>query len=918
MNSGSFWLKVLNVYPHEWKVVKRLYLFQFFQGAGIAFFFTSAFAQFLEKFPITELPWVMIYSALLLWVAGFIYTRLEHTMKFRQFNVSVIVVMAASILLLWIANYTLADDWFFYVLMAWFNVLYLLNNMQFWGIAALLFDLRQSKRLFAVISAGDIPAKFIGYTLALIFVPYTGAQNLLLMGAGCMLASIPFFKSIGRSGQLETHHQPHKKTHTKPKGKNISKLVSNIATNTYIRRIAFISLLTSICVILINYGFYGEVRKAYHDDVALASFIAFFYASLRVIAFVTKMVFTSRLTASWGVRQALFITPLGMLLLVGAIVSLSGFSTNEKLIFYLFGVASMLIDVLRTSFNSPVLLTLMQPLPTYERLRAHSIVKGIMEPFASLLSGSFLLILFYLHDRVDLIFLCYVLLAIGLLWLIGVILVNRQYLQILVKTISSRYFSREEFDLNDEDIQQQIKQKMKTASGLEVISILRMLSSKIDPVSEELITELLHHPSQLVKLEALRLIKITSPTIKEKLENLVQGDAETAIKAAAVKTICKVGNKEWDLTEYLAHPDPVMRNAAVTGMTGNTDPTIKEVAERTISYLAKSGEKADKENAIAILGEVKDMYNHPDHSRLIHDTDPSIRDGAIKAVGRSCSKETLVALFSHISSYEKQTLGALLNAGISAMPLLKTEINSDKITAELRDKLIILCGKIGGDKAKKLLLELLIKRPEHSASIIKSLHRCKFSAGANSQKLLETIARMYIVYGVELLYMQKGLAGKDTQYIVLNRSLNQEIQDIREVLLCLFGCLYDRDKISRVKNGLNAHHKDSIANALEIIELTVKKDIGRQFNILFETIDVEQRCNALRTLFTESQFGQVEQVLNRILSEKPIQYYNWTKACSMYISKKYIHPLDIELYKKYLQSENKLLRETALFASASS
>ena len=551
MNAGRFWLKILNVYPHEWKVVRRLYVFQFFQGAGIAFFFTSAFAQFLERFPITELPWVMVYSALLLWIAGWLYTRLEHTLKFHGFNHTIIIVMAASMFLLWIANLKLAGDWFFYLLMAWFNVLYLLNNLQFWGIAALLFDLRQSKRLFAVISAGDIPAKFIGYTLALVFVPYTGAQNLLLMGAGCILLSIPLFKSIIKSGHLEAHHDKHKKTGAKPHGKNIGKLVSNIATNTYIRRIAFISLLTSICVILINYGFYGEVRKAYHDDVELASFIALFYASLRVVAFVTKMVFTSRFTASWGVRQALFITPVGMLLLIGLIVTLSGFSSGEKLIFYLFGVASMLVDVLRTSFNSPVLLTLMQPLPTYERLRAHSIVKGIMDPFASFLSGVFLLVLFYMHDRVDLMFLCYVLLTLGLLWLAGVILVNRQYLKILIKTISSRYFSREEFDLNNEEIQQHIKSKMMKGSELEVISILRMLSSKLDPVSEELIAELLHHSSQQVRIEALRLIKKSTPHIKEKLENLIESEQDSEVKHEAVKTYCKIGDNHWGLIVIL-------------------------------------------------------------------------------------------------------------------------------------------------------------------------------------------------------------------------------------------------------------------------------------------------------------------------------------------------------------------------------
>jgi hypothetical protein len=47
---------------------------------------------------------------------------------------------------------------FLYWMLAWFNVLYLLNNLEFWGIASLLFDVRQSKRLFGLISAGDIPA----------------------------------------------------------------------------------------------------------------------------------------------------------------------------------------------------------------------------------------------------------------------------------------------------------------------------------------------------------------------------------------------------------------------------------------------------------------------------------------------------------------------------------------------------------------------------------------------------------------------------------------------------------------------------------------------------------------------------------------------------------------------------------------
>jgi hypothetical protein len=76
-------------------------------------------------------------------------------------------------------------------MIAWFNMLYLLNNLEFWGITSLLFDVRQSKRLFGLISSGDIPAKFVGYTMALLLVSYIGTANLLWVGFFCMLASLP-------------------------------------------------------------------------------------------------------------------------------------------------------------------------------------------------------------------------------------------------------------------------------------------------------------------------------------------------------------------------------------------------------------------------------------------------------------------------------------------------------------------------------------------------------------------------------------------------------------------------------------------------------------------------------------------------------------------------------------------------------
>ncbi|HEX5669275.1 MAG TPA: hypothetical protein VFX73_10755, partial [Chitinophagaceae bacterium] len=209
MLTKKFWLRLLNVDQGEWWVVKNLMILQFLQGAGIAFFFTASFASFLEKFPITELPFVMIGAAFLLWIFGWLYNKAEHALSFPKLVVSLTVLMALSFIVFRLFAYRSQDGIFLYLMLAWFHVLYLLNNLQFWGIATIIFDLRQSKRLFGLISSGDIPAKFVGYTLAYYVIGIVGKMNMLYMGAACLLGSIPFMIKIIRSGKLHIAHQDH-------------------------------------------------------------------------------------------------------------------------------------------------------------------------------------------------------------------------------------------------------------------------------------------------------------------------------------------------------------------------------------------------------------------------------------------------------------------------------------------------------------------------------------------------------------------------------------------------------------------------------------------------------------------------------------------------------------------------------------
>lgn len=108
--------------------------------------------------------------------------------------------------------------------------------------------------------------------------------------------------------------------------------------------------------------------------------------------------------------------------------------------------------------------------------------------------------------------------------------------------------------------------------------------------------------------------------------------------------------------------------------------------------------------------------------------------------------------------------------------------------------------------------------------------------------------------------------------------------------------------------------KESVANAMELIDMIVKKELAVPFNKLYEPADIEYRSSSLKNLLPSNKVSQAQDILSKILEEKPIQYNVWTKACSMYISKKTNTAITPGIIEKFIHSENILLKETALYA----
>lgn len=912
MSKRPFLQNLLNVRPAEWKVVSQLFWLQFFMGTGIAFFFTASFSHFLEKFSASQLAWVMIISSPLLFLTGWIFTKFEHRFHLTRVGTIVIILMAISILTFQLSSNWIKGDWFYYLTFAWYYVLYLASNLCFWSITSTLFDVRQSKRLFAVISGGDIPAKFIGYTMAYFFVHTVGPLNLLWPAFAFMLGSLPFLYQLSRSGVVHHHHHTDHAVEF-VQGRGLKVFVKRYTLNTLIRRLAVLTFIISACLAIINYAFYSEVKEENHDNKKLSNFIILFMAASQIIALLVKIIFTGRIVSSIGIKKSLLITPLVLLGLLIIIVSAQFVASESNLVFYAFGGAAIAVEVLRTTITNPVFLTVMQPLNPNARSKAHAIVKGIMDPFAFLFAGILLIIINNLNPGNELLTLCYILAFFGISWIVSILLVNRSYHHTLLKAISSRFFSQDEFKLSDEELREQILKKIETGNETEIINILQMLNSQISGGSKEIIFKLLDHPSDNIKKVTLLLIQTRNiKGAEEKLKFLADHDTNKEIQILAVQSLCKEQNEHHYLKHYLHHHDAGIKAAALIGMLKSNDKENHQYAEDIITDLLQSEHTKDKHTALQVLTEVKDLYCHP-HLASLFTNDRSLRLAAFKAIGESATPLLMERVMTYFREHPLHVGTSLQAAGEKSIPLILKKVFSNDTSAFLKEKLITVLGKIGGQKAQSTLFELLDKYPSYAGTIAKSLNRSKYSATEQTQKKLEDISLAYIIYGTELLYMQ-SLLEHDENYALINSSLNIELIEIRNILICLFGCLYDHEKAFKIKQGLDMKKKESVANAMELIDMIVKKELAIPFNKLYEPADIEYRSQSLKSFLQPGKVLQTQEILSKILEEKPISYNVWTKACSLYISKKTSATITPGLIEKFIHSENMLLKETALYA----
>ena len=891
-------------------MISRLFIFEFFQGAAIALYFIAAISIFVDHLPPTELPKVFILSAFLLWLFGFIYSKLEHGYLTRHIIYFVLTFNALCIVLFRLFIDLQTERWFLFLFLGAFNILYLLNNLEFWGLVSLLYDVRQSKRLFAIVSAWDGPARMVGYGIAFVFATIIGPENLLWIAAVFMGCSFLLFIPLARSYQmrdLAPKHHHHYAT------QNIQQIQTAITGNKLVSNVALVSFLSFCFYLVTNFVLYGYVKKQFHSDTSLARFFAIFLVISRGLTLILKPLFINRLLDRLGLKKSLLIAPIFLLIVSFISILISG-GQSAKPSFYIFMVMAISADILRSSIQSPVLLATLQPLPTPQRLRAHTIIKGLMDPFAFLATGIVLLLFAANDSDINLEMLSVLLFIVAILWMYFSFSVDSNYIKTLTVAIQKRILNERDISITDTNSLNFLLNRIEKGNEEEVVAVLNVVSSQ--PVNrEKFFLKALGHKSAKIKQVSLRYIQVQQcfSTLPE-LKKMLREEEDLPVLPQLVKTIASLDNTE-DLSSYFTHENQEVANAAIMAWLSQENVERKKIAEDHIVGLFESGQLREVINALHIVGELKARKFANQVATLIGHDESMVRYQAVQTAGKLASDSLLKSLLNAYVKAEhiRDLLEALQLASEAAVPHIRHLLQTQTFSQDKRLKLFALTGRIGGKSAANLIEESLSSFPQDTPTLLATLYQLHFtteSGGGLYKNLLSESQALasYIVHAREYLKNEQG------DYGMIIQAFDIELNVLRTKCIWLFSFLYDGEKIRRAKSGLDVNTKESIANSYELIQMTVAKEYALPFIILFEQTDFSYTSGQLKKFF-KTPLLSVQAITKRVMADEPQQFNDWTKACFLYMFKNRPGLLDEETVAPYRKSDNIILKETAAWVS---
>ena len=858
--------------------------YSFLSGISLAYFISLANASFLSEFGTGYLPHGYIVTGLVGYIAGLLLARFQRQLPYIKLPRLIVLLLLVLTLVYRLGLWAMPSRWLTFGMFVTIGLFTSFINYIFTSLATRLFDLRQSKRLLSLASAGNVVSSIIGFFSVPLFLRLFGnpADLLLIVAASLILCVMVLNATTRRFAPQFSTQQSEKKEQAES---GFAELLKN-------RYFVLIFLLTAAWVLVfyyVDYTFLAQLRIRYQDQAILAKFIGFFYGIIKIVELIIKTSLARRLMTQYGLRFGLMVLPV-LLLMCNGLATLSGLlGAAGMVLFSLMALSKLIERAVWKALYIPSFTILYQPLSPGLRLPIQTKVDLMIQPLAVGLAGATLLFFSWVGSF-NLVLGMLVAILVG--WIIACLLMNREYRATLMQNLETQLEGGEGASGKDTSSVDLLREQLKNPHPAKIIYTLKLLT-KMEPSSTEaFMLELLEHPNPEVRQEILRRIgRMSCIAALDAVRKYVDAEPSPQVRDVAVQTL------------------EVLHEAV------GTSPSSERLAE-----LADSSAVPERILAVRMLDENPASGDPRLLEELMQDENAVVRRAALTAAGKAGNPQLWETIIEYLSSpaFCNASASALTAIGEPVLPALESSFSRALQSSPTMRRIVHIYGKIGGDQVRTLLTGKL-NFPDESVhwEVLNSLRLCGYQTQDD-----ETSRTAAIIIGQQIDEVIDNLAWNiaalldisgHEQLAPLKAALGSEIDQNREQVFLLLFLLYDARSIQLVRDNFKSGGRNGKVYALELLDVFVSQDLKELLFPLLDDLSLGQRLRQFEQRFPQQHLDLLER-LKGIINHDYTKMSRWTKACALHALPAAAPDRVVDELIANLFNPDPLLRETGAWA----
>lgn len=871
--------------PKESRLLLLFFLHNFFISIGTVLVYVSANLILLEHHPEISLPIAYIASTFAMMGVGKIYEYYEHHLVLKKLSIRVLLaVLVLSIIIgtiLFFNHSTIVAIG----IMVGFRVIYLLVNLEFWGVSALVFDVRQSKRLFSVIGSGDVPAKAIGAILAALIHSTSVLAILVLVAFVTFLLAFFTQKRTFELTEIPSHHQNKIRRHTE------SKMVETLFGGS--------QLVFEMCVGLvaiaasatwIEYNFFVNVKYKFHSQHDVIQFVGYLLAITYAISTVVKLLFSSKVIDKFGLKNALLLLPIGTLLMSILLVGMSSYRNDESSLLFDFSAAYLCFEVLRRTAFDPVFLVMFQPLSTQQRLKGHTLAKGFYEPLGMGLAGILLLISYFVHSSEIWIAFAFTV----VLSLVALFFLNKAYKRYIIElknALSKRFLKSNELVVQGDALGIILK-NLTSDKPEEVISAIDWIVKFEPRVIQNQVSILLKNKSDKVRLHILTVVRNQNLHLDTRfLQIFNENEPNPLARRISAEIACASATLPEQRLVYLNSENiHTIEGAVLACWKGQ-----RVEAKAKLDELCESTAITHTFVALEII-ELLQLKEYETFVRICLEKETGeLKGKAIEVAGAIDSPVLIKSLVQLLEDrlWGKKAINSLIKSGGRGFE--EVEALSKGGDIGLLQKVVLFSEKYQSLASERLLVRLA----QNESLLVKQMALKVLSRRLNTEEyeaMFEKLLQDELAHAYQLL---QGFG------ILDDTLLQYELGQSSNRIFYLLMLLYDKDMVQDAMLGVEHSSKEKRANALEILDNIIPRTIYKCLQAILDESEPDKKIIVFEAYFDKNII--VKPILHYVLEKGNLAFGDWTIVTAL--RKWEFKTGKNQFFEKYIGSHKKLLDE---------